>query len=268
MIVALISTYLEGRTVQHAIRSALTACDRVIVVEGQAGPALPDAGKVPPTDLGDYAGLRGLKDFSPGVSYHAGRWGSDAEKRTAMLEHVRKLEPPVWVLWLDGDEVLVNGEYLRDWVDYIAWTDQLEREEWLITRLGNSKPVVGPYTVPPEPAPTMRIPLRLVELDGSISMSYVKMIRGDLVQSYELSIANLTNTAGVGEQAGNLHEHISGWMQKHPRAAEGYLYWPPGPAPLDPFIVHRSLLRHPLRAGLRMNEQEAEQIAARGVTSA
>jgi hypothetical protein len=248
MIVALISTYLEGRQAQHAVRSALAACDRVIVVEGQAGPALPDAGKVPPTDLGGY---------SRRVNYHAGRWRSDAEKRTAMLEHIRHLQAPVWVLWLDGDEMLVNGEYLRDWVEHIQWRDELERAEWI--KVAPTRDLIEQNA----PAPTMRIPLRLVELDGSISMSYVKLVRGDLVKSYDLSIANLINSAGIAEQAGNLHEHISGWMAAHPRAGEGYLYWPPGPGPLDPFIVHRSLLRHPLRAGLRMNEQEAAEIAKR-----
>ncbi len=228
MIVGLISSYREGRTVQHAIRTALEACDKVIVVEGPAGPPL--EADCPPTDLGAWAD-------DPRVSYHEGRWRSDARKRTAILTNVRELPAPVWGLWLDADEVLVNGEYLRDWTDWIGWQDEADE------------------------TPTMRIPLRLVELDGSISMCYVKLLRVDLVRSYELSIANLTNTHGITEQAGNLHEHISGWMRSHPRAAEGFLYWPAGPAPCDPYIVHRSMLRHPNRAGLRLHEQEAQEIA-------
>jgi hypothetical protein len=168
-----------------------------------------------------------------------------------MLEHARAQDywqPPVWGLWLDGDEVLVNPDYLRDWTDYFdRQNEQLESAH---------------------EAPIMRIPLRLIELDGSISMSYVKLLRVDLVRSYQLSIANLTNTAGILEKAGNLHEHLSGWAATHPRAGEGYLYWPPGPAPLDPFIVHRSLLRHPNRAGLRLHEQEAELIARQSAHAA
>jgi hypothetical protein len=228
MLLGLISTYKEGKTARHAVRSALQACERVIVFEGPAGPPL--QADVPATNV------------TEGVEVIHGRWRSDARKRTAMLDHCRAQswwQPPVWGLWLDGDEVLVNPEYLTDWTDYFDWQNESNGDE-----------------------PVMRIPLRLVELDGSISMSYVKLLRVDLVKSYELSIANLTNTVGITEKAGNLHEHLSGWAASHPRAAEGYLYWPPGPAPLDPFIVHRSLLRHPSRAGLRLHEQEAEMIAS------
>jgi hypothetical protein len=230
MLLGLISTYKEGTTARHAIRSALEACDRLLICEGPAGPPLEGAA-VPGTWM----------PADERAEIITGRWRSDARKRTAMLEHARSQTwwaAPVWGLWLDGDEVLVNPEYLADWTDFFDWQNETAGEE-----------------------PVMRIPLRLVELDGSISMSYVKLLRVDLVRSYDLSIANLTNTLGIVEKAGNLHEHLTGWVASHPRAAEGYLYWPPGPAPLDPFIVHRSLLRHPARAGLRLHEQEAEMIA-------
>lgn len=231
MIVGLISTYLEGRTAQHAIRTALQACDRVIVCEGPAGPPLEV--DVPPTDLGEYAA-------DPRVTQLHGRWRTDARKRTWMLGAIRSFPKPVWGLWLDGDEVLINPEYLRDWTDWIAWNDNPDQ-------------------------PTLRLPLRLVELDGSISMSYVKLLRVDLVKSYEVSISNLTNMVGIEERAGNLHEHLSGWAASHPRAGEGYLYWPPGPAPCDPYIVHRSMLRHPARAGLRLHDQERVELDRIGI---
>jgi hypothetical protein len=110
----------------------------------------------------------------------------------------------------------------------------------------------------------MRIPIRKVELDGSIAMCYGNLIRGDLVKTYTVSTVNLVNEVGVEERGGNLHEHFSGWARSHPKAQEGYLYWPPGPAPCDPYIVHRSMLRHPSRAGLRLHDQEKTELAKAG----
>ena len=229
MILGLISTYKEGRLAYGAIRSALEACDHVYVLEGPAGEPL-DA-EVPETFLGEYAD-------DPRVTFATGRWRTDAKKRTAMVEWAhRKSDGATWGLWLDCDEVLVNGQYLPDWLSHLGWMDETDD------------------------VPTMRQPLRLVELDGSISVTYVKLIRIDLVSEYRVSIANLINTFGVEEKAGNLQEHVGPWLDAHPQASKGYMYWPPGPGPLDPFIVHRSMLRHPARAGLRLHTQELTELA-------
>ena len=224
----LVSTYLDGNLAYHAVKSALACCDQVLVLEGPCGDPL--QADVPATYLGELAD-------DPRVTVQTGRWRTDAKKRTAMVEWAhRHASGPTWGLWLDADEYLVNGEFLPDWLQYLTWMD--ERDD----------------------TPTMRQPLRLVELDGSISMSYVKLVRVDLVREYRVSIANLVNQMGIEEKAGNLHEHIGPWMQAHQQAAKGFLYWPPGPGPLDPFIVHRSMLRHPDRAGLRLHEQEAQEL--------
>lgn len=231
MIVGLLSAYKEGHTFRHALRSALAACDHVVVFDGPAGEPL--EADVPESEYGDHDAAR--------VTVQHGRWRTDARKRQAMLEWSKRYPAPTWGLWLDGDEVLVNPEYLRDWVQHVEWQDELE-----------AKPSI----------PTARIPLRVVELGGAIQMNYAKLVRVDLIASYDVSIANVTNAAGVAERAGMLHEHIGGWLNAHPEASKGFLYWPPGPGPLDPFIVHRSMLRHPLRAGLRLHDQERVELAA------
>lgn len=235
-VVGLISSYKEGPLIQHAIRTAMEACDSVYVLEGPAGAPL--EAEVPETELGDYSGR---------VQIDAGRWRSDARKRTVLLQWAqREYGGPLWGLWLDADEVLVNGEYLRDWLQLLTWQEQS----------GGGR--------------AERCPLRLVELDGSISVTFAKLVRIDLVRSYEVSIAELLDEHGQIAKAGNFHDSFARYLDLDPgRAAklgQGYLYWPPGPAPLDPYIVHRSSLRHPARAGLRMNEQEASELAHRDRT--
>lgn len=211
--------------------------------EGPAGPPL--EADCPPTDLGQYALLaKAALGREEPIFYREGTWRSDARKRTAMLEYAHRFGEHVWVIWLDADELLVNGEWLRDWLQYLQWHDD---------------------THPDEP-PNARCPVKLIELDGSISTSLVKIVRADLIRDYTLSIANVTDLEGRPAAAGNFHAHIASYLSADPGRArkfeEGFLYWPPGPGPLDPFIVHRSMLRHPLRAGLRMNEQEARELAA------
>lgn len=226
MIIGLVSTYLEGPTARHAIRTALQACDRVLVCEGPAGPPL-DA-DVPET---------WRPDPHPGnLHWNSGRWRTDARKRTWMLDYAKRVWPEArWGLWLDGDEVLVNPEYLRDWTT-------------LSDHRGDE-----------------RLPLRLIELDGSVSITLVKLVRIDLIRSYTVSLANTTGPDGQAHSAGNFHDTMGRYLgvdrERAAKLEAGYLYVPPGPAPLDPYIVHRPLLRHPDRAGLRLNEQEAAEIA-------
>ena len=144
-LLGLVSTYLDGNLAYHAVKSALVCCDQVLVLEGPCGDPL--QAEVPATYLGELAD-------DPCVTVQTGRWRTDAKKRTAMVEWAhRHASGPTWGLWLDADEYLVNGEFLPDWLQYLTWMD--ERDD----------------------TPTMRQPLRLVELDGSISMSYVKLVQ-------------------------------------------------------------------------------------------
>jgi hypothetical protein len=240
-LLGLISTYKEGPTARHAIRTALEACDRVLVCEGPAGPPL--QADVPETDMSDFAtkyNRRWYPDFRDDLVIQHGRWSSDAKKRTWMLNHAREtklIDGPTFGLWLDGDEILVNPQYLRDWTDYATWHDH------------------------------ERLPLRLIDQNGAISVTLVKLVRVDLIRSYEVSLVNTTGPGGETHQAGNFQDTIQRYQAVDPerwsQIEQGYLFTSPGPAPLDPYIVHRPLLRHPARAGLRMNEQEAAELAKR-----
>lgn len=236
-LLGLISSYKEGRLIQHAARTALESCDAVYVLEGPAGPPL--EADVPPTELGPLLER---------VELDAGVWPTDAEKRNHLLRWARGPLPcePTWGLWIDADEVLVNGPYLRDWLELLAWQDEES----------------------PGAPPNARCPLRLIEADGSVSVSLAKLVRLDLIDHYTISIAACVDLDGKLAKGGNFHDTIGRYLRLDPDRSEkleqGYLYWPPGPAPLDPYLVHRSILRHPRRAGLRLNEQEAAQIAKQG----
>lgn len=237
-IVALLSTYREGPLARQAVASAIRAADHVVVFEGPAGEPLPNEDECPETNF--YLGMPSAEATiwnSRAGSYRSGRWSTDAKKRTAMVEHVRKMElrAPIWGVWIDGDEVLVNGEYLRDWLQLIAWEDNPEQ-------------------------PYMGWPLKLVELDGTVIVCQAKVVRIDLLDQYSVSSSVFKNSLGILETRGNLPFDMKQWME--PRQAlmdEGRLYQLP-PLSCEPHLVHRSFLRHPARRSLRMHEQEAVEI--------
>lgn len=237
MLVALISAYLEGALARGAIRSALEATDQVIVFEGPAGEPL--EGDLPETD---YA------EFGDRITLVRGAWKTDAAKRTAMVEHCRRWRnfAPVWGVWVDGDEVLLNGQYLQDELNLLEWED--------------------------DPAePFMGWPMKLVELDGGVTVCRGKVVRVDLIDSYSVSSSVFKNVMGNLHGEGNLplrvSEHwapLNHWIQSLPSAerevAQDRLFLPP-PLPCEPFLMHRSALRHPARRGLRMHTQEATELA-------
>ena len=245
MIVGLCSSYKEGPLVQGAIRSLLAACDRVVVFEGPAGPPLEE--DVPESDFSPW-GASMLNDLvnptrSPmvtGVVIRSGRWATDAKKRTAMIESLRPFTEPTWGVWIDGDEVLCNPDYMRDWLNFADWKE----EETGVQNLG--------------------WPLKIVEMDGSIAVVQAKVLRVDRIDSYSVSSSVFTNAMGVLEGRGNYRAHITEFgtdvhLRQLADPDEGWLFhWPP--LPCEPYIMHRSKLRHPRRSGLRLHEQEAEEI--------
>lgn len=251
MLVGLCSSYLEGSLVQGAIRSLLKGCDRVVVFEGPAGEPLDE--DVPASDFtpwGEWQFGVANKEYdlrlplpqegSPGFWF--GSWSTDAKKRTAMIESLRPFpeDETVWGVWIDGDEVLVNAEYLRDWLQFADWRE----EETGVQNMG--------------------WPLKLVELDGSIAVCQAKVVRVDRLDSYSVSSSVFKNALGALESRGNYRASIDEFgTGQHLRQLGdpdgGYLFaWPP--LPCEPFIMHRSKLRHPRRTGLRLHEQEAEEI--------
>ena len=231
-LVACVSAYREGELVHAAIASALEATDRVFVFEGPAGDD--DAQDAPETDYsrwGDRIVLRG------------GRWRADAEKRTAMVDHVKTLAlaPPLWCVWVDGDEVLVNGEYLPDHLRALEWKDEL----------------AGASLDDPDNLPSMGRPICIVEPSGLVIDCRAKVIRLDLIRRYVVSSSVVESVLGGYMGEGNKPVSLSKWFDERELfAAKDYMFFSHRPLPCEPFLVHRSHLRHPVRRGLRMSDQE------------
>lgn len=229
-IVGLVSAYKEGALVQEAIRSIdRVDLDDLLVYEGPAGEPLGD-------DMPD-------SDYLGSKSIERGRWRTDARKRQAMLEEAKRRNPdePLWGVWLDGDEILCNGEYLRDILQWCEWESERDPEN-----------------------PWMRWPLRLVEADGAIATISNRVVRLDLIRSYDISTSVVTDVNGIERAWGNVAEDAELWMQHFLGALDHgrMTAWPP--LPCEPHIFHRSHLRHPLRRAHRMHAQEADELRKAG----
>lgn len=234
-LVGMLSTYREGSLAELAVESANRACDHVLIFEGPAG----EAGEGPPTS---EAAL------SLGAETLHGSWASDAAKRTAMVKRAQRTlgekGRPLWGVWIDGDEVLINGEFLRDWLQAVEWNDE---------EAGGTPPTAG-------------FPLRLVELDGTVMVCRAKCVRLDLIDRYVVSSSGIRFKNGVTMAEGNLNQKISEWWtpaRRNAVNADRLMLEPPLPG--EPFLLHRSPLRHPKRKGLRMHEQEARELERMGV---
>lgn len=240
-VVGMISAYKEGRLVRGAIDSLeRVGLDGLYVYEGPAGDPLGD--DVPDSDYG-YTFSVPLRSHV----LHRGRWRTDARKRTEMLQRAKRDFPgDAWAVVLDGDEVLWNAEYLRDLIEAV----HAENEHH------------GRSTATPADPPIVRLPLRLIEQDGTISLITARVYRMDYVREYNVSSSLVTNILGVQEGWGNRPELSPLWLQAWEHAIDkGQLVsWPPFPC--EPAIVHRSHLRHPLRRGLRMSDQETRELDA------
>lgn len=236
----MISSYREGGLVRGAIRSLrAVGLERLYVYEGPAGPELP--AEVPASDFGLFAS-------EEDVVVHQGRWRTDGRKRNELLQRAKQEfagEGAFWCVVVDADELLVNGEYLRDRLQALEWDDE--------RRAADTSDQTRP--------PWARWPLHLVEPDGSLSLITARVFRGDLVRSIDHSSSVITNASGVREGWGNYPAQSKLWIEGWLRAIDDgkMICWPP--LSCEPHIVHRSHLRHPLRRGLRMSEQEAQEFA-------
>lgn len=243
-IIGLVSTYCEGPLALRAIESLTDVCDLTFIFEGPAGQPLPDEDQLPQTRW----------DAEPLPLFHRGAWLTDAQKRTEIVRiaqtHYVDGEP-LWGVWVDGDEILFNGEYLRDWLQSIQWRDEERREEEMKR---------GVYS------PTAGFPIRLIELDGTIMVCRAKVIRIDLIDRYLVSSSGIRFKNGMTMAEGNLPQNANAWFMPHFRLMEkdGRLIYPP-PLPGEPFLLHRPALRHPKRVGLRMHEQELSELKKMGV---
>jgi hypothetical protein len=224
-IVALVSSYEEGELLESVVRSA-AALDHTVIFEGPVEGAPPSTARLPKP--------------GPRLSIVRGEWASDAAKRSAMVAWVkgrRWLDDATWGLWLDGDELLLWGEYLRDWI--VRAAEEGDEEN----------PVGG-------------MPLALVELDGSTTVCMGKVVRVDLIERYIVS-SSFVELVG-GRQLGIGNQEV--WNPVRGAVYftdDGLPHWRARP-PLagEPHLQHRWALRSKGRRAERQSAAEERNFAS------
>lgn len=242
-VVGFVSSYCEGRLVRGAIDSlAEVGLDRLYVYEGPAGPPLDEPERFA-SQLDGYGPAIG----GTWVTVRRGRWRTDGRKRNDWLQRAKRdfPDPDTWAVVVDADEVLVNGRYLRDRLEWISASDR-ER---------------GATIADPDNPPMARWPLRIVEHEGSIATITARVFRIDLLRSIDHSASVVTNVSGIRDGWGNFAEGAALWIEQWLAAIDkgAMIAWPP--LPCEPHLVHRSNLRPPGRTQLRMSVQEAKEFA-------
>lgn len=201
-LIGLVSSYREGALVQGAIRTGLAACDQVVCFDGPAG-APSDRGEE--SDFSPWLSRKG-QPKEPRLIIRTGAWESDAAKRTAMVEWVRgRYNAPVWGLWIDGDEVLLWGEYLRDYIVRVQQGDDVKGGQ-----------------------PTGSFVLKLADMDGQVWNCYAKVIRLDLVEaivesSYQVKFFGVDTVMVLPNEIGSLAP-----LQGEPHLLHRSMLRPPG----------------------------------------
>jgi hypothetical protein len=249
-VIGLMSTWREGDLARGAYRSLKAAdLDAVIVCEGLAGPQPDDWQAMPETAL------------TPTFS---GSWGTDAAKLTEMLTFAReRYDRPLWGLWLAADELLVNGELLRDFLQRVQWEDERQ----------------GRHILKPDNGPTFSVPLTQVEHDGSLGRVLSRVVRLDLIRRYVVSSHVIELVTGQVLQHGARPLTLNDLPQMMALEAAskagpdadrlceeigGRVFVPPIFAG-EPYTIHRPHLRHPARQAVRMYEQEDRELERLGL---
>jgi hypothetical protein len=215
-VVGLVTSWREGTLVQGAVRSALAACDVVVCFDGPAGV---DTGVGEMSDFSPWMSSRGHVRESH-LILRSGEWASDAAKRTAMVSYAHRWSDhaPVWGVWVDGDEVLLWGEYLRDY----------------LIRIGE-----GEAAAPAEGARGGMV-LKLADMDGQVWNCYAKVIRVDLVEailesSYQVKFFGSDAVLALPNELASV-----------------------APLQGEPHLLHRSMLRPPGRDSQRLHKREPD----------
>ncbi len=204
-ILGLVPSYREGPLLEAALRS-LAPLDGTVVFEGpvEGNPPAGVESKIP-------AGLVTVRVD--------GEWETDADKRTAMLNLAKRKWPgELWGLWLDGDEILLWGEYLRDWL-------------LRVTQQGTPDNPVGGW------------PFALVELDSTTTLCMGKLVRLDLIARYLISSSYIELVNGDRRTVGNV-DYWNPLEGPLVRGDDGRPHWRARP-PLqgEPHLQHRPVLR-------------------------
>lgn len=240
-IVALISTYQEEEIIASCIKSAFPL-DSVIIFDGTTGMfdrrtehknrfivggEFEDAFRAKAGIPYDEFYVVPGSDFT----YVSGSWNSDAHKRTEMLQFAqRELDwENGWALWLDGDEVLLWGEYLHD---------HCQRAD--------NETATGGTT------------LRIVEYDGSVAECFGKLIKLDTVKRYVMSSYEIELTNGMTVALPNVPICYAGGIPygEVKTVDDPLLAKNRPPVQGEPHLLHRHGLRNPERQVARMHDAE------------
>ena len=163
--------------------------------------------------------------------YYKGWWKSDADKRTDMLKEAQAINEDAWALWLDGDEILLYGEYLKDHVQ------RAEQE----TATGGTT-------------------IRIVEYDGSVAQCYGKLIRLAAVDHYVMSSYEIVLKTGLTVALPNVPICSMGGLPLGPieNRDDPILALQRPPLMGEPHLLHRHGLRDPNRTAPRLHDEEAK----------
>lgn len=241
MIVGLVTCYREGRLIRGCISSLARACDTVLVLEGPA-----PAGRELAGDASELQ-FRGRPD---NVVVRTGAWDDDAAKRTELvvwaqaLHSRRRAQPsrdPLWLVWLDGDELLLWPEYLPDYLEFLRAAPDSEENA------------------------TGGFPLRHVEPDGSVYLSWGRVLNGRTVRRYLVSGYQVELDSGVIVAlpltplctAGGIPLAPEDGVPATDDARDLWLASSRPPLAGEPHVLHRHPLRRRGRAAQRMHDDEA-----------
>lgn len=158
-IIGCVSTWEEGPLIVECVRSLLPAVDFVLVYEGPF--SQPGVKATYPEDISLDRDLAAEVKRNR-IIVRTDSWENQARKLTEMTHRVAsfgKKDEPVWALHLDGDEVLLWGQFLPDIIR--RFTEALPNERWMN--------------------------IKLVEMDGTVGGTQTHLIRADLVESYFVS---------------------------------------------------------------------------------
>lgn len=221
-IVALISTFQEEELLPSVLRSA-NPLDMALVFDGPIG-----------ENKDWYTDDISHDNQLPKITRWKGEWISDASKRTDMLDVAKIMtdgKEDVWGLWLDGDEILLWGEYL---IDHCRRADQ--------------ETATGGTT------------LKIVEYDGSVAECYGKLVKLSAIKRYIMSSYEVELDNGLTVALPNVPICSAGGIpigeiveRDDPLLS---LYRPPLQG--EPHLLHRHGLRDANRKAVRLHNVESE----------
>jgi hypothetical protein len=161
---------------------------------------------------------------------------TDASKRTSILHIAKSIASKngwddVWGLWLDGDEILLWGEYLHD------HCRRAEQE----TGTGGTA-------------------IKIVEYDGSVANCFGKLIRLDAVKRYVTSSYEIELTNGLTLALPNVPICTAGGIPVGTIGGRDDPILAINRPPLqgEPHLLHRHGLRDKERQVERLHDTEAE----------